>query len=86
MTVITNVITAAALTAALTAVRNNIPDVSNLFKNVGYIEKIKYIEKKYFTTSDCNKFTNDVLDAKIKNKKILNEFGISGFISNTDLD
>ena len=35
ITIITNVITAAALTAALTAVRNNIPDVSNLFKNEG---------------------------------------------------
>ena len=29
------------------------------------------IGKKYFTTSDCNKFTSNILDAKIHKKSLL---------------
>ena len=33
-----------------------------------------------------NKYTNCTFDAKIKNKKLVNEYDISGIIKNTDLD
>ena len=54
-----------ATTAALTAVKNKIPNVSNLFKKADYVAKISDIENEYFTTSDYNKFTNNILDARI---------------------
>ena len=34
-----------------------------------YDAKILEIEEKYFTTADYNKFTSDILDAKMKKKK-----------------
>ena len=48
--------------------------------------KILDNEWKYFTTPDYNKFTNVLLDVKIKNKKIFNESDVSRFINNSDLD
>ena len=33
-----------------------------------YDAKITDIEGKYFTTADCNKYLNDIMDAKIKQK------------------
>ena len=44
------------------------------------------MEGKYFTTSDYNKFTNEILDAKIKNKKLVNKSDISEFINSSNLD
>ena len=44
------------------------------------------IESKYFTTADCNKFTSQTLDAKIKQKGLLDKYAIAGFIGNADLD
>ena len=62
-----------ATTAALTAVKNKIPNVSNLVKKADYVAKISDIENKYFTTSDYNKFTNNILDARItKNSYLMN--------------
>ena len=47
-------------------------DVGNLVKKkTNYKAKILDVESKYFTTSDFNKFTNDILDAKIKNKNLV---------------
>ena len=43
------------------------------------------IERRYSTISDNNKFTSELLDAKIK-KTLLNKSDISGFIMNSDLD
>ena len=40
-----------------------------------YDVKLSAIESKYFTTSDYNKFMNNVIDAKIK--KIVNNADIS---------
>ena len=40
-------------------------------KITDYDSKISDIEGKYFTTSDYNKFTNDILDAKIKKESYL---------------
>ena len=78
-------ITNLANTTALSAVENKIPNVSTLVKKADQDDKIKEI-KKCFTTSDYNKFTDNILDTKIKNKKLVNEFDISGFINNYDLN
>ena len=57
-------ITGLATTAALTMVENKIPNVSYLAKKMDYYAKISDIEKKYFTTSDYNKFTRDILEKR----------------------
>ena len=44
------------------------------------------MEGKQFTNSDYNKFTKDILDAKIKQKELLNKFDISNFVKNSDLN
>ena len=50
------------------AVENKTPNISNLIKKTDYDAKISNNEKKYFTTSDYNKFAHDILDVKIKEK------------------
>ena len=70
-------ITNLATAAALTTVKNKIPNVSDLVKKADYDAKISEIENKYFTTSDYNKFTsNNTLDAKIT-KKFVDEFDLN---------
>ena len=69
-------ITNLATTTALTAVENKIPNVSDLVKKTDYDAEIKDIKNKYFTTSDYNKFTNNILDAKTA-KKLVNESGLN---------
>ena len=44
-------------------------------KKADYDAEIKDIKDKYFTTSDYNKFTNNILDAKITAKRLVNESG-----------
>ena len=66
--------------AALNAIENKIPDVSNRVKKTDYDVKLFDIETKYFTTSDYNKFTGEVLNAKIKEKELLNKSDISRLI------
>ena len=34
------------------------------------------MEKKYFTTADYNKFTSNIIDTKITQKKLVNESGL----------
>ena len=76
-------ITGLATTAALNAAENKIPNVSNVKKRQ-YDVKTSDIESKYFTTSDYNKLTNEILSAKIKEKKIVNKSAVSGeFIDNS---
>ena len=65
-----------AATAAFTAVERKIPNVSNIVKKVDYSAKILDIESKYFTMSDYHKFRNDIFDAKVKNKKLVNKCDI----------
>ena len=67
-------------------VQNKIPDVSGLVKKTDYDAKISDIEGKYFTTADYNKFTRDVLDIKIKQKKLVNKSNISNLVKNSDLN
>ena len=43
------------------------------------------MESKYFTPSDYNKITNEILGAKIKIKTLVNESHFSQFIKSTDL-
>ena len=38
---------------------------------------MKDIENKYFTTSDYNKFTNIIFDAKITQKKLVSESSLN---------
>ena len=51
-----------------------------------YDDKIKDIENKHCSTSDYNKFTNNILDWKVKNRKLVDESDISEFIEDIDLD
>ena len=59
-------VTNLATTAALTAVKNKIPNVSSLGKNVSdYDAKISEMKNKYFTISDYHKCTSNILETKI---------------------
>ena len=49
-------------------------------------QKKSNIESKYFTTSDYKKHTDEIFNAKIKEKDIVNRSDISGFKDNFDLD
>ena len=71
--------TGLATTATFNAVKNEITNVSDIVKKTDYDAEIPAIDVKYFTMSDYNKFTNDILDAKIKQN-------ISKFIKNIGLD
>ena len=78
-----------ATAAALRAVENEIPSSNDLVKKAEFDSNIAEIEKKKkksFTTSGYNKFTKDILDAKIKEKELFKKSDISGFQNNSDLD
>ena len=60
-------------TASLTTAENKTPNVSDLVKKVDFNGGIKDIKDKYFTTSDYNSFTNNILDTKKTAKKLVNE-------------
>ena len=70
--------------AFVTAVEDKKTNVNDLVKKVDYNEKIKDIESKYLTASDYNKFSNNILDAKItkKKKKKVNKSGLDEKIKN----
>ena len=59
-------VTATVLNTKISEFENKIPDVSGLVEKPDNDAKITDIERKYFTTSDYNKFTSDILDAEIK--------------------
>ena len=75
-------ITNFATTAALTTFENKIPNVNDQFRKADYDVKISEIENKYVTNSDYNNFTCNTLDAKIKQKKLINENDLNEKISN----
>ena len=54
--------------------------------NTDYNAKISDIEKKHFTTSDYNKCLSEVLDAKIKEKLLVNQSNISSLVKSSDLN
>lgn len=68
-----------ATTAYITVAENNIPNVSELFRKRDIETRDKETKKhKCFTTFGCNKCTNNMLDAKIKNEIVVNDSDISG--------
>ena len=67
-------------------VKNKIPVVSDLVKKTDYDVKILEIEEIYITTSDYNKFTTEILDAKLKQKKLVIKSGITSLVKNSDLN
>ena len=42
-------------------------------KNTEYDTKISYIETKYVTTADNNKFTKNIVDNSIKSKNLVDK-------------
>ena len=70
----------------VTAVENEIADVSNLVKKRIYDAKISDIQSKYITTADYNRFTKNVVDNSIKNEDTVDKSAIGGFINNAELD
>ena len=62
-----------ATTAGLTNIENKIPNVNDLAKKANYDGKISEMEDKCFSTSEYNKFTNNILDTKVTQKKLINE-------------
>ena len=53
---------------------------------MNYDAKISDMEGNYFTISDCNKSTYELLDAKINAKELVLKHDVSGFIDNSDLE
>ena len=64
---------------------SKIHNLSGLVKKTDYDTKILEIRRKYFTTSSYNKFKSDILDAKIKQKELVNKPDISNLIKNSGL-
>ena len=69
-------ITGSATTTVLNTVENIIL-VGDLVNKTNYDAKISDTEAKYFTTSDYNKSMNEMLDKKIKEKKLIDKSDIS---------
>ena len=67
-------------------VDNKFPDVSKPVKKADYDSKVTDIKEKYFTTAVYNKFTSNILDTKIKQKKLLNESNVSNLVNDSDLN
>ena len=57
--------------------KKKISNVSDLVKKTDYDTKISEIEEKYFISADYIKFTSDILDAKIKQKELVDKPGLN---------
>ena len=68
-----NFVTTTVLNTNIEEVKNLIPDVSGLVKKT---DVISVIEKKKITTSEYNKFTEEKLDAMIKEKELADKSDI----------
>ena len=80
-------ISSLATAAALTAVKNEVPDVSNLVKKTDYDSKILDIKSKYFITVHCNEFDGKIApNTKVKQKGLVDKSAIAGLINNAELD
>ena len=49
-------------------------------KKTDFDVKILDIQSNYFITSNYNKFTNEIVNARIKEKDLVNKFHILGFL------
>ena len=58
-------------------VENKIPGVKSLVKKLDYNAKISGIGAKYFTTPEYNRFTSEILETKIKEKRLVDKSSIS---------
>ena len=68
-----------------TILNTKISEIENKIPNISDYAEISDIEGKYFTTSDYNKFTSEILDAKIKQKELVNKSDISNLVKDSDL-
>ena len=55
-------------------------------KKTDYNARILDTESKYFIIADYNNCTTQTLDAKIKQKELVDKFSIDGFIKNAVLN
>ena len=62
------------------------PDLSGLLRKIDYDARISQVVGKYFTNSDYNKFTSDILDAKVKENKLVDQSDNSNLVKNSDLN
>ena len=79
-------VTTAVLNTDTGEVENKIPDVSGLVEKAIYDAKISNIEEKYLI-NDYYKFMSDILDAKTKQKEIVEKsINISNLVINSYLN
>ena len=74
------------ITTVLNTKISEVEKNDNLVKKTDYDGKISDNEGRNFTVSGYNKFTSDILDAKIKQKELVNKSDISVLVKNSDLD
>ena len=60
--------------------------LSDIIKKTDHDTKLLDIERKYFTSSEYNKFTKDILIAKTKEKGVVDKSDISNLVKNSDLN
>lgn len=63
-----------------------ISEVSNLYKKTNYHAKTSDTESKFYAPSDFDKFTNEINDNMIKQKRVIKKSNKSRFINNLDID
>ena len=75
-------ITGLAITSDFSAIEKRITNVSDLVKKTDDDVEISDIETIYFTTSDYNEFTSEILYAKTKQKGLDDKSNISNLAKN----
>ena len=77
--------TTAVLNTKISEVENKIPDVNGLVKKRYYNRKTLGTDAKYFTTSNYNKFTSEMIETKIE-KGLVDKYNILNLVKNSDLN
>ena len=62
---VSGLVTTVLLDTKIKEIENKIPVVSGLIRKTDYSAKVSGIKTKYYTTTNYNKFTSEILDAKI---------------------
>ena len=83
---ISGFVTSTVLNTKISYVKNKIPAVSDLVKKIDCHVKIVEIEGNYIVTFDYNKFTTNILDAKLKQKQLVNKYYFSSLPKYFDLN
>ena len=68
------VVTTTGLNTKIGEVDSKIPGVNGLVRKIDYNTKTSDIKAKYFIISDYNKFAEEILDAKMKEKGLVDKF------------